>query len=114
MSDVSALLKELGGTGARGDKIKAAIGRAADASGMSYWRAFDLWYVKAMANDAERNAILQALVEKRIADERNELHELKLAQLRMESRLNQMEAALRRAASHDDIRTVAAAFDIPA
>lgn len=114
MSDVSALLKELAGAGARGDKIKAAIDRAANASGLSYWRTFDLWYAKAKASDAERDAILSALVEQKIADERNALHELKLAQLRMESRLNQMEEALRRAASHDDVRTVAAAFNISA
>lgn len=114
MTDVSVLLKELAGRGERGDKIKAAIDRAARAAGLPYWRAFNIWYGKAAADDAERNAILSALVEQKIADERNALHELKIAQLRMESRLNQMEAALRRAASSSDINTLAAAFNIPA
>lgn len=35
-----------------GDKVKAQITRAARAAGLSYWRAFDLWYGKARRIDA--------------------------------------------------------------
>ena len=112
MSDVSGLLKELAGAGDRGDKIKVAIDRAAKSAGLPYWRTFDLWYRKAVANEAERQAIITALVEKRIADERNELHNLKIRIARMELRLNQAESALARAASDQDVLAVSRAFGI--
>lgn len=35
-----------------GDNIKSRIARAARASGLSYWRAWDLWYGKARRIDA--------------------------------------------------------------
>lgn len=35
-----------------GDRVKAAIGRAARKAGLPYWRAFDLWYAKAHRIDA--------------------------------------------------------------
>lgn len=35
-----------------GDRVKAAIGRAARKAGLSYWRTFDLWYAKAHRIDA--------------------------------------------------------------
>jgi ribosomal protein L29 len=86
--EVSKALKELSEPSGRGDPIKAAIGRAAKASGLSYWRTFDLWYEKARRIEQfELDAINDALKQKRERDAANELHELKLRLTRLEARL---------------------------
>ena len=115
MNNLAALLKRLAAPVGREEKIDSVISRAARLAGLSYSRAFNIWYGKAKRVDSEeRAAILSALTKKEIADERNELHALKIAHVRMESRLNQMEAALARAASADDIETISRAFGIDA
>jgi hypothetical protein len=43
----SALLKQLAEPLQFGDRTKYAIDRAARRAGLSYWRAFDIWYGKA-------------------------------------------------------------------
>ena len=113
LSQLSKMLKQIAGTGERGDKIKVAIGRASRATGLSYWRTFDIWYEKARSIlDSEKTAILEALTNKEILDERNQQSNYRMALAKMESRLTQMEAALARAASSGDVETIANAFGI--
>jgi len=84
----SDALKELAEPRPVGDLVKAAIGRAARITGLSYTRAFDVWYGKARRIDAhEANRIEQALQNKREEEARNELQDLRMRLLKMESRL---------------------------
>lgn len=88
MISASNALKELAGTRLAGDPIKAAISRAAKRAGLSYWRAFDIWYCKARrVEQFELDAISDALALKRKEDQRNEAHELRLRITRLESLL---------------------------
>jgi hypothetical protein len=90
MTDLSASLRELSEPWERGDKIKAAIARAARAADLSYWRAFDIWYGKARRIEpAEADRIAAALQRKSEEHARNELHELRTRLLRLESLLVQ-------------------------
>ena len=73
-----------------GEKTKVAIGRAARLAGLSYWRAFDIWYRKARRiEDFEATAIAEAIEEKNARDARNELSELRLRLSRLEAKLSQ-------------------------
>jgi hypothetical protein len=82
----SAALQELAEPSTRGDRVKAAIERAARLSGLSYWRTFDLWYRKARRiEDFEMNAINEALARKRAEEARNELSQLRIRLERLES-----------------------------
>lgn len=81
-------LKELAEPSTRGDRVKAAIARAARLSGLSYWRTSDLWYRKARrVEDFEIDAINEALARKRAEEARNELSELRLRLERLENAL---------------------------
>jgi len=89
--DAVAALHELSEPWPSGSKVKSAIDRAARRVGLSYWRAFDIWYGKARKIDqAECELIAAALSEKRKEAARNELHELR-------TRLVKLEAILARA-----------------
>lgn len=69
---------------------KQAIERAASRSGLSYWRAFDIWYCKARRIEQfEIDAIADAVEKKRREAERNEIHDLRLRLARVESRMVQ-------------------------
>ncbi len=93
MKDFSEALKSLAGESDRGEKVKTAIERAAKLAGLSYWRAFDIWYGKARKIEInEQEAIVKALDKKRREAARNELHDLKLRIAAMESRLNQADS----------------------
>jgi hypothetical protein len=84
----SAALQELAEPSTRGDRVKAAIARAARLSGLSYWRTFDLWYRKARrVEDFEIDAINDALKRKRAEETRNELQELRIRIARLEGAL---------------------------
>lgn len=99
MTDVSAALRELSEPWERGDKIKAAIARAARAADLSYWRAFDIWYGKARRIDpAEADRIQAALQRKSEEHARNEFHELRTRLLRLESLLVQADPHFNRQA----------------
>lgn len=88
MTDFSASLKELSEPWPSGDKIKAAIGRAANRAGLSYWRAFDIWYGKARRIDAHEADSIRAAVQQKIEEEtRHEFQDLRTRLLKMESRL---------------------------
>lgn len=81
-------LRELSEPWARGDRVKAAIQRAARLSGLSYWRCFDIWYGKARRVDGlEIRAIADALEKKREREARNELQELRIRLQKLEARL---------------------------
>jgi len=97
MTDLSASLRELSEPWERGDKIKAAIARSARAAGLTYWRAFDIWYGKARRIDpAEADRIQAALQRKSEEHARNEFHELRTRLLRLESLLIQTDPDFRR------------------
>lgn len=81
-------LKELAEPRPVGDLVKAAIGRSARIAGLTYTRAFDVWYGKARRIDAhEAQRIEQAIQNKREEEERNEISDLRMRLLKMESRL---------------------------
>jgi hypothetical protein len=93
MNDLAAHLKRLAAPIERAEKIDAVISRAARLAGLSCSRAFNIWYGKAKrVEPEERTAILSALTKKEIADQRNELHELKVRIAVLESRFNQKDA----------------------
>lgn len=90
MTDISASLRELSEPWERGDKIKAAIARAARLADLSYWRAFDIWYGKARRIEpSEAERIQAALRRKSEEHARNELHDLRTRLMRLESLLVQ-------------------------
>lgn len=66
-------LKALSGPAVTGDRVKAQISRAARAAGLSYWRAFDIWYGKARRIDAYE---LEAIRSAKHLREENRTHEL--------------------------------------
>jgi hypothetical protein len=97
MTDAAAALRELSEPWSRGDRVKAAIDRAARRAGLSYWRAFDIWYGKARRiEDVERTRIAEALEHKRKEATRNELHELRLRLVRLEAILAGKDTDFRR------------------
>jgi hypothetical protein len=91
--DAAGALQELAGPSQRGDRVKVAIERAARLAGLTYWRAFDIWYGKARRIEQfEADAIADALRAKREKATANELQELKIRLARMESMLAQIDA----------------------
>lgn len=81
-------LKELAEPRPVGDLIKEAIGRSARIVGISYTRAFDIWYGKARRiDDFEADQIAAALQKKREEEARNEIHDLRTRLLKMEARI---------------------------
>lgn len=53
VSEASGIIKTFAGRPTIGDKAKRQVERAARATGLTYWQAFDLWYGKASAKAAE-------------------------------------------------------------
>ena len=101
MTTLCADLRELAAPYPRGDKVKRAIERAAIAAGFEYWRTFDLWYGKTRRiEEHERLAVATALEKKREQEVSNELHDLRLRLLRLESLHAQKNPNFARAASH--------------
>jgi hypothetical protein len=85
-STYSDALKELAPT----RPIKRAIGDAAHLAGLTYTRAFDIWYAKARRIDAEEaDKINEAVRLKREKAARNEYQELRNRLVRLESLLVQ-------------------------
>lgn len=88
MSDPANWLRELSEPRAAGEPVKVAIDRAAKLAGLTYWRAFDIWYRKARQVEAyEIEQIANAIEAKNEREGRNELRELKARLLRLESLL---------------------------
>lgn len=93
MSDPGKWLRELSEPWSDGEKVKTAIDRSAKLSGLTYWRAFDIWYGKArQVADFEIEQIAAAIEQKNEKDARNELRDLKARIARMESLLAQGDA----------------------
>jgi hypothetical protein len=89
MSDPAKWLRELSEPWKDGEKVKSAIDRAAKLSGLTYWRAFDIWYRKARQIEGyEIEQIAAAIERKNERDGRNELQALKTQLARLEARLN--------------------------
>jgi hypothetical protein len=83
-------LRELAEPWPSGSSVKSAIDRASKRAGLTYWRAFDIWYGKARRIEQfERDAIADAVEAKRREATRNEFHDLKVRLARLESRLVQ-------------------------
>ncbi len=98
MTDTVASLHELAEPRPGGDKTKRAIERAAKRAGLSYWRAFDIWYGKARRIEPyEADAIAEALDKKNREAARNELRDLQLRIARLEARLTQTDPDFHRA-----------------
>jgi len=98
MTDIIAQLRELSEPWPSGSRVKAAIDRASKAAGITYWRAFDIWYGKARRIEPfEHAAVAAALDRKRKEAARNELHELRTRLLRLESLLVQTDPDFHRA-----------------
>src|SRR6188768_2488121 len=97
VGDAAAALRELAEPSALGDRIKAAIDRAARRAGLSYWRAFDIWYGKARRIEpSEIDAIEDALLKRRKEVTRNELHDLRTRLARLEALLVQTDEEFHR------------------
>jgi len=89
MTDLAAALRELAGPLSFGDPVKPAIDRAARRSGLSYWRAFDIWYDKARRVEPDECVrINEALFKRREEAARHELHDLKTRIARLEALLS--------------------------
>jgi len=87
-NDFSEALKELSKPWPEGDKLKRRLERVARATGLTYWRAFDIWYGKARRIDAHEAArINEALRLKREKAVANEYHDLKARLAKLESSL---------------------------
>lgn len=90
-------LKELANPRPGGDPTKSAINRAAKRAGLTYWRAFDIWYGKARRIEQhEVDALADALEKKRKEAERNEIHEIRTRLARLEARLSQQDSEFHR------------------
>lgn len=97
MPDFATSLRELSEPRPPGDAVKAAIERAARRAGLSYWRAFDIWYSK--ARRVEPHEIEQITTALKARDERalaNEFHEVKVRMARIEAMLNARDADFHR------------------
>jgi hypothetical protein len=97
MTDPAAALRELAEPWSRGDRVKVAIDRAARRAGLTYWRAFDIWYGKARRiENHETDAIQDALTKRRKEVTRNEIHDLRTRLARLESLLVQTDEEFHR------------------
>ena len=56
-----------------GDKIKSRIARAAREAGLSYWRAFDLWYRKARRIDAAELEAIRVAAARRSREAKHDM-----------------------------------------
>lgn len=87
-SQFSDALKELSLPSPQGDRTKMAVARAARAAGLTYWRAFNIWYGKARRIDAhEAEKIKEAVRLKREKAVANEYYEIKARLAKLESAL---------------------------
>ena len=71
--EASTGLRELAEPVMSGDRVKRQIERAARAAGLSYWRAFDIWYGKARRVDAQELEAIRAAKARRSEEQAHEL-----------------------------------------
>ena len=102
MTDIAVVmdaLVELSRPWPEGDKVKRAIERAAARAGLTYTRAFDIWYGKARRiEQSERDAIAAAIELKRKEAARNDIRELRLVVERAQALLAQIDQDFNREA----------------
>lgn len=95
--DVGAQLRELSEPRLRGEKMTTIIERTARLAGLSYSRCYEIYYGRARRIEhAEMLRISAALERKNRRDARNELSELRLRLVRLESLLLQTDAEFHR------------------
>jgi hypothetical protein len=88
--DAAKALRELSQPQMRGEKIQVIIERCAHLAGLSYSRAFEIYYGRARRIEpAEIARIAEALDRKNQRDARNEFQELRLRIARLESLFTQ-------------------------
>lgn len=93
-TETAVLLRELSEPWMPGDKIKAAISRAADAAGLQYSRAYEMWYGRARrVLPAEVDRIETAVARKREQGATNELQQLRQRVSRLERLLYALDAS---------------------
>jgi len=86
--DYGQALRELAGPRMAGDPVKQAVDRAARLSGLTYWRAYDIWYGKnRRIEQAEEMQILEALAKRRKLVARNEIQDLRTRLAALEAKL---------------------------
>lgn len=86
--EYAGYLQELSRPAPVGDRTKSAIGRAAKAAGLHYWRAFDIWYLKARRIEArEADQIKAAYDNKRELETQDDIDDLRIRFLKLESRI---------------------------
>jgi hypothetical protein len=106
MSDAAVLLRRLSEPWPPGEYVKTAINRAAKLAGLSYWRAFDLWYGKARRVEPhEIEQIEAALLKKNRREIRDEVRDIRLQIARIEARLSSTDEEFHR----EDIAALRAA-----
>ncbi len=99
MTEAEAL-RQLADPWPRGEKVQAAIARAARLAGLGFSRAFEIWYGRARRiEDAERARIEHALAKRRREIARNELHDIKTKILRFEAMLTSLDPEFHREAA---------------
>ncbi|MCJ2051199.1 hypothetical protein [Methylobacterium sp. J-070] len=74
-------LRELARPFLSGDRVKAQIGRAARRSGLTYWRAFDVWYGKARRIEAAEIEAIRAARATRAQEEARDEYSILLARI---------------------------------
>lgn len=94
--EVANGLKALAGPPREGDRTKARIDRAARAAGLSYWRAFDLWYGKARRIDAHEVDAIRAAERLRGEKSSHDLHAVAVEMEALAERLSALSARLDR------------------
>lgn len=86
LNDPADGLRYLSEPWAAGERVKAAIARAAKLARLNYWRSFDIWYRKARRIEAfEIDAILDAIQAKETKAIRDEIRDVRARLLRLES-----------------------------
>lgn len=98
---VGETLKALSKPWPAGERKKSAIDRAARLAGLTYTRAWDIWYGKARRiEDHEAQAIEEAIRQKLALEAQNELAQLRLQLTRIESLLALSNPNMDRANTH--------------
>jgi hypothetical protein len=100
MTDFASALREIAEPRPPKDRTKVAIGRVAQRIGLSYWRAFDIWYGKARRVGPDECVRINEALEKRRKEAlHHEIHDIKLRIALVEARLSQAHANPHRRAS---------------
>jgi hypothetical protein len=96
LSTIYADFQALADPPQHGKFVKDYIAQAAARAGLSYWRAFDIWYGKARRIEQyERDQIAEALAKKELEALRNDLQNWRISLAKHEARLATLDADYR-------------------